>query len=133
MCTSDDGPPQSGLINAYLSIHYNISELLQCLTSGKCYFQQPLLLILTTMQYICVFRGPVKMCRQAGRSPGRLQYGCQSRRVTVWLIRALLICTALISRLSLLQSGSSCACAGMHMRMCVCIFSASSVSPCVVI
>lgn len=48
--------------------------------------------------------------------------------MTVWLIRALLICTALISRLSLLQSGHLCAFAGAHThtrthrhsRKCVC-------------
>ncbi len=67
---------------------------------------------------------------QAGRSPDRLQYGCQRGRVTVWLIRALLICTALISRLSLFQSRSVCACVGMHAGVCLCILSEVSVTLC---
>lgn len=65
---------------------------------------------------------------QADNSPGRLQYGCQSRGVTVWLIRALLICTALISRLSLFQSGSLCEHVRMREGVCLYILSYFSVT-----
>lgn len=42
--------------------------------------------------------------------------------MTVWLIRALLICTALISRLSLLQSASERVCVSVQECMLLCVF-----------
>lgn len=103
----DDGAVQKSSSNTALLPLLQFLERLLCLTPGECNSQQPLPLI----QHIWLLGGPLDC---AGRSPGRLQYGCQSRRVTVWLIRALLICTALISRLSLLQSGRLCAFVGAH-------------------
>lgn len=97
----DDPAPLTALrlLSDWFLLFFFLKWLL-CSTSGEC--NSPQRLPPTLIQHIGRRGGGWIV--QAGLQADK--HGCQSRRVTVGLIRALLICTALISRLSLLQSGN---------------------------